>query len=40
MSLKGFFSSFSSGSLFVQWSETILAVFVEGHPKNIYVEFF
>ena len=38
--LKGF-SIFSSGGHFVQPSGTILAILVEGHPKNIssnYVE--
>ena len=38
--LKGF-SIFSSDGHFVQRSGTILAIFVEGHPKNIstkYVE--
>ena len=32
--LKGF-SIFSSDGHFVQWSGTILAILVEGHPKNI-----
>ena len=32
MLFKGFFSVFSSGSYFVQWSRTILAIWVEGHP--------
>ena len=38
MSFKGF-SIFSFGGLF-QWSETILAILVEGHPRNISVKFF
>ena len=32
--LKGF-SIYSSDGHFVQWSGTILAILVEGHPKNI-----
>ena len=39
MSFKGS-SSYSSGSRFVQWSGTILAILVEGHPRNISVELF
>ena len=39
MSFKGF-SIFSSGGHFVQRSATILAIFVEGHPKNISVKLF
>ena len=39
MSIKGF-SIFSSGSRFVLWSDTILAIMVEGHPRNISVELF
>ena len=35
LKLLGFFSIFSSGTHFVQWSETFLAILVEGHPKNI-----
>ena len=34
------FSIFSSGGHFVQRSGTILAILVEGHPKNISVELF
>ena len=34
------FSIFSSGSHFVQQSGTILAVSVEGRPKNISVKLF
>ena len=34
MPIKGF-SCFSSGSHFVQWSKTILAIFVESHSRNI-----
>ena len=33
MSFKGF-SIFGSGGHFVQWSRTILAILVEGHPKK------
>ena len=36
MSLKGL-SIFSSGGHFVQRSGTILALLVEGHPRNISV---
>ena len=36
---KGF-SIFSSGGQFVQWSRTILAVLVAGHPRNIPEELF
>ena len=36
MLFKGF-SIFRSGSHFVQWSRRILAVLVEGHPRNILV---
>ena len=32
------FSIFSSGGHFVQWSGTILAILVEGHPKNFSVK--
>ena len=39
MSFKGF-SIFSSGGHFVQQSRTILAILVEGRPKNISVIFF
>ena len=39
MSFKGF-SIFSSSGQFVQWSGTILADLVEGHPRNISVYFF
>ena len=34
------FSIFSSGGHFVQCSGTILAILVEGHPRNISVELF
>ena len=34
------FSIFSSGGHIVQWSKTILAILVEGHPSNISVIFF
>ena len=37
MSFKGF-SIFSSGGHFVQWTETILAILVEGHPRNFSVK--
>ena len=39
MSFKGF-SIFSSGSHFIQLSGTILAILVEGHPRNISVKLF
>ena len=39
MSFKDF-SIFSSGGHFVQWSKKILALLVEGHPRNISVELF
>ena len=39
MSFKGF-TIFSSGSHFVELSGTILAILVEGYPRNIPVEFF
>ena len=32
------FSIFSSGGHFVQRSKTILAILVEGHPRNISVK--
>ena len=32
------FSNFSSGGHFAQRSRTILAILVEGHPRNISVE--
>ena len=32
------FSIFSSGGHFVQLSRTILAILVEGHPRNISVK--
>ena len=35
-----FFGFFCSGGHFVQQSRTILAVLVEGHPRNISVELF
>ena len=38
MSLKVFFSIFSSDSHFVQPSETILAYLVEGHTKNTFMK--
>ena len=34
------FSIFSVESHFVQWSETILAILVEGHPRNTSVKLF
>ena len=34
------YSIFSSGGHFHQWSETILAILVEGHPRNISVKLF
>ena len=41
MSFKvGFFSIFSFGSYFVQWSGTILTILVEDHPRNISVKLF
>ena len=39
MTFKGF-SIFSFGGHFVQQSGTILAILVEGHPKNISVKLF
>ena len=39
MSFKAF-SIFSSGGHFVQGRETILAILVEGHPRNISVKYF
>ena len=33
-------SIFSSGGHFVQRSETILAILVEGHPSNVSVKLF
>ena len=39
LSFKGF-SSFSSGSHFVQQTGTILKILVEGHPMNISVKLF
>ena len=39
MSFKAF-SIFSSGGHFVQGSKTILAILVEGHPRNISVKLF
>ena len=38
MLFKGF-SVFSSGGYFVQWRGTILAILVQGHPRNISVKF-
>ena len=32
------FSIFSSGGHFVQWSGTILAILVDGHPRHISVK--
>ena len=41
MSFKVFFSSiFSSGGHFVQQSETILALLIDGHHTNISVKLF
>ena len=34
------FSIFSSGGHFVQRSGTILAILVEGHPRNIFMKLF
>ena len=34
------FSIFSSGGHFIQRSGTILAILVEGHPRNISVNYF
>ena len=39
MSVKDF-SFFSLGGHFVQLSGTILAILVEGHPRNISVKLF
>ena len=39
MSFKGF-SIFRSGGHFVQWSRTIIAFLVEGHPRNIPMKLF
>ena len=39
ISFKGF-STFSSGGHFVQRSGTILAILVEGHPRNISIKVF
>ena len=39
MSFEGF-SIFSSGGHFVQWSGTILAILVEGHPREISLKLF
>ena len=33
------FSIFSSGGHFVHWSETVLAILVEGHLSNIPMKF-
>ena len=35
-----FFFYFSSAGQFDQWSETILAILVEGHPMNISAKLF
>ena len=40
MLLKVFFYIFSSDGHFVQKSGTILAILVEGHPRNINVTLF
>ena len=37
MSFKCFFSVFSSGGHFVQWSKTSLAILVEVHTRNIKI---
>ena len=39
MSFKDFSIS-SSGGYFVQWRKMILAILVEGHPRNIIVNLF
>ena len=39
MLFKGF-TIFSSNSLFVQQSETILSILVEGHLRNIFLKLF
>ena len=39
MSFTGF-SIVSSGGHFTQWSDTILAILVKGHPRNISVKLF
>ena len=39
MSFRGF-SIFSFGDHFVQQNRTILAILVEGHPRNISVKLF
>ena len=33
-----FFSIFSSGGHLFQWSETVLAILVQGHEMNIFVK--
>ena len=33
-----FFSIFSSGDHFTQWSGTILRIWIKGHPRNISVK--
>ena len=40
MSFKVFFSIFSSGGHFIQWSWAILAILEEGRPRNIFVKLF
>ena len=40
MSFEDFFSIFSFGGLLVQRGGIILAILVEGHPKNISVKLF
>ena len=39
-SFKGFFLIFCSGGHFVQQSGTVLAILVEGYPRNIPVKLF
>ena len=39
MSFKGF-SIYSPGGHFVQQSGTILAILIEGHPRNLSVKLF
>ena len=40
MSFQVFFSVLTSGGNFVQQSRTILAIYIEGHPRNISVKLF
>ena len=35
-----FFLFFNSGGHLVQWSETVLAILVQGHEMNIFVKLF